>query len=109
MQETHDGGVTQHGHRVIVRGFGGRPLMRRVLSCTQTASFVCRDEHYDEIVAGVRPPPMVGFPLSDVFDFDGAASNVLLRQWDTTGSTTPDQWERLPRLSVPVSGLIPKK
>jgi hypothetical protein len=103
MQEAHDCIVTKGGHRVIVRGFGGRPLVRRVLSRAQTVSFVCRDEHYDEIVAGVRPRPMVGFPYSDVFDFDAAASDVLLRQWKATGSTTPDQWERLAHISVPVS------
>jgi hypothetical protein len=97
MQGPHDCHVTKYGHRVIVRGFGGRPLVRRVLSHTQTVSFVCRDEHYNQIVAGVRQPPMVGFPSRDVFEFDPGASDVLLRQWETTGSTPPAP------LSVPAS------
>jgi hypothetical protein len=78
--------------------------VRRVLSHTQTVSFVCSDEHNDEIVAGVRQPAMVGFPSSDVFEFDAGAADALLRQWEAaTGSTPLDQWGGLSPLSVPGS------
>lgn len=45
-----------HGQRVIIRSFGGRPILRTVESWTDTAVYVAGD-------LGV-----VGFPLDDVFE-----------------------------------------
>jgi hypothetical protein len=63
--------------RVIVRAYGDRPFIRRVISITDTAVFVCREESYDRIVAGELEMPMAGFPLRDVFQFDETAAAAI--------------------------------
>lgn len=67
----------RRGLRVIVRTYGDNPCIRKVLSATDTAVFVCREESYEAILAGERDSPMVGFPFEDVFQFDETAAAII--------------------------------
>jgi hypothetical protein len=76
------------GLLVIVRCYGDEPGIRRVLSITNTAVFVCRQESYEAILAGEKDAPMVGFPVQDVFQFDETAAVAI------AAGRAPD-WRRL--------------
>jgi hypothetical protein len=83
MQEGDAKNLEFMGTEVIVRTYGGAPRIARVISVTEYAAFACAPEYFDEIAAGDRAPPMVGFPLSDVFEMDRAifAEIAKSRDW----------------------------
>jgi hypothetical protein len=81
------------GLRVIVRSFGDIPHIRKIVSMTDTAVFVCREESYDAILAGERDAPMIGFPLQDVFKYDQPMADVI------AAGRRPD-WNHLRPLSA---------
>jgi hypothetical protein len=56
---------------VLVKGVDGQMTPFALLYSTPSAVFVCRKEAYEDIVSGRRDPPMIGFPLDDVFEADG--------------------------------------
>jgi hypothetical protein len=72
MQEGNTKNLESLGTTVIVRTYGGAPRIARVISVTPDAAFVCAPEYFDAIASGEHEPPMVGFPLNDVFEFDEA-------------------------------------
>ena len=55
------------GDLVIVRAFGGIPLVRRVWLETPTTAAVASEEIYQQLKAGRPCPPPIGFPRRDVF------------------------------------------
>ena len=56
---------------VLVKGADEVLTPFALLQATPDAAFVCREDAYADIVAGRREPPMIGFPLGDVFTVDG--------------------------------------
>jgi hypothetical protein len=79
MQEPRVRNQYNDGRRVIVRAFGNRALIRRILRTTKESVIVCHPTLYDDIVAGDRPEPMVCFPIADVFTL---SDGVELREGD---------------------------
>lgn len=65
------------GLRVIARTYGDNPCIRKILSTTSTAVFVCCEESYEAILAGERESPMIGVPFEDVFQFDDTAAAII--------------------------------
>ena len=55
----------QRGDRVVVRGYGGRTAVLRVVETRRRGLLLCPESRFGEIVAG-REPVAVGFPYSDV-------------------------------------------
>jgi hypothetical protein len=68
---------------VIVRAFGGKPLVRAVLELIPGGVLVCMPEHADAIRRGELATPLLGFPDADVFRYEakaiGVAGNVNWR------------------------------
>ena len=84
-----------NGALVIVRAYAGRPLLRRVLSVTNDAAFVCREQDYEEIIRGEKEVPLVGFPIIDVFEYRKDAFERLSGEWERGGQTSQHEWEAL--------------
>ena len=57
---------------VLVKGLDGQLTPFALLSATDAAAFVCREEAYDDIVSGRKDPPLIGFPIEDVYNSDGS-------------------------------------
>lgn len=73
---------------VIVRAFGGRPLVRAVLEIMPGGVLVCMPEHAESIRRGEQTAPLVGFPKDDVFRYDRSAAQTI-------GSAGKVDWDRL--------------
>ena len=60
------------GDYVIVRAFGGVPLIRRVWEEDERGVYVTDDSHLERLLAGDPEihPPLAGFPREDVFRYD---------------------------------------
>jgi hypothetical protein len=78
------------GELVIVRAFGGVPLVRRIWEETEKGVYITDDTHLERLLAGengaIQP---VGFPREDVFRFDpeiAAVMDDLIQgaKWDWT-------------------------
>lgn len=78
------------GDLVIVRAFGGKPLIRRVWEEVERGVYITDDALFQRLMAGengtIQP---VGFPREDVFKFDSdlaAAMDDLVKdeKWDWT-------------------------
>jgi hypothetical protein len=52
---------------VFVKDCDGQIIRFAVLNSTERAVFVCSELAYEFIVRGEREPPVVGFPIEDVF------------------------------------------
>ena len=63
------------GQQVVVRGFSGQPLIRKVWEVTEAAVFVCTDKNFQRLVEGYDALWPVGFPREDVFQFDPEVLN----------------------------------
>ena len=66
------------GDLVIVRAFGGVPLVRRVWEEVERGVYITDDTHLKRLLAGengaIQP---VGFPREDVFKFDPEIAAVM--------------------------------
>ena len=66
------------GDLVIVRAFGGVPLIRRVWSEAGRGVYITDEAHFKKLMAGedgtIQP---VGFPREDVFKFDPELAAAL--------------------------------
>ncbi len=65
---------------VILRSYGGRPLIRRIFETTERVVFVTDDERSKDLVS-------VGIPREDVFKYDPALATKADRlfksgKWD---------------------------
>jgi hypothetical protein len=75
------------GEMVIVRSFGGRPLVRRVWAADARAVYICGEREFRQLAAGQEAPPPVGFPREDVFAFEPALAAAAERAYN------PEQWD----------------
>jgi hypothetical protein len=69
--------------------------MRRVLSVTESAVFVCAGDDYERIMRGEKETPMIGFPRGDVFVFQEAVFERLEAEWKKGTKTIQGEWEKL--------------
>ena len=76
---------------VIVRCHGGVVHVMSLLRVEGQRAYVCRPDEFEEIQSGKRLPPIAGFPLEDVFEFNA-------REMKRVGSGRKLRWDRLRRL-----------
>lgn len=79
------------GEIVIVRAYGGQPLVSRVWNTTPTAVAVCSEETFQRLAAGEDAPMPIGFAPEDVFCYDPNLLPVL----ETSYQYDPSIWDRL--------------
>jgi hypothetical protein len=65
------------GDDVIVRAFGGLPLVRKVWSIGARVIYLTDDEQFQKLKAGKSALQPIGFPKEDVFKFDTAILESL--------------------------------
>jgi hypothetical protein len=70
------------GDTVVVRGFRGRPYVRRVWEVGSEAVYVCSEERYQRLIDDTDEWPPIGFPREDVFFYDVGLVGVLMEQWN---------------------------
>jgi hypothetical protein len=80
------------GDLVIVRAFGGVPLIRRVWEETERGVYITDDTYFKRLMTGeegtIQP---VGFPREDVFRYDPD----LAREMDTLYQAGQWDWTKL--------------
>lgn len=67
------------GDTVIVRAFGGKPLLLRVWSVGARVVYLTDDGGIERMRAGAEAVPPLGFPKEDVFKYEAAAAASLKR------------------------------
>lgn len=65
------------GDLVIVRAFGGAPLVRRVWEEVERGVYITDDTHFKGLLAGETTIQPVGFPREDVFRFDPEIAAIM--------------------------------
>jgi hypothetical protein len=65
----HLGGLMR-GDRVLIRAYGGKPLVRRVWNANAKGVFAVPEAEYQLLESGAPLGFIVGFPLNDVFEFE---------------------------------------
>ena len=75
------------GKLVILRSFGGRPLVRRVWAADAVGVYICGEHEFQRLTAGEEAPPPVGFPREDVFEFEPALAATIEDAYN------PEQWD----------------
>lgn len=78
------------GDLVIVRAFGGKPLVRRVWEVVDDKVYICNEETFQNLLKGFDAFVPVGFPKSDVFYYTEDVENVF-----TDDSVNPELWQHL--------------
>ena len=64
------------GELIILRAFGGQPLIRRIFEISDKAIYVTNDLRQDSLVS-------VGFPREDVFKYDPKLAKLInTDKWD---------------------------
>jgi hypothetical protein len=79
-----------HGEKVIVRAFGGEPLVRLTWEMYPAVVYICNDEGYQKLLASEEWMP-VGFPREDVFHYDSELIGRLMEKWQDD----PSIWQHL--------------
>lgn len=72
------------GDIVIVRSYGGAPLVRRIWEEDRNGVYITDDIQLESLLAGGYAIQPIGFPREDVFKFDPelAAEMDDLNKWD---------------------------
>lgn len=75
------------GDFVIVRAFGGVPLIRRLWDEDDNGIYITNDEQFQLLIDGKEALEPIGFPREDVFKYDpklASQMNQLLKsgKWD---------------------------
>jgi hypothetical protein len=81
------------GSTVIVRSFGGYPLVRRVWSANEHGVYISAEQEFQRLRRGADALAPVGFPREDVFELDPDVAAVAARN----GTLSDDDWGRLSR------------
>jgi hypothetical protein len=77
-------------HRVIARAFMGEPLERIALAEAGRAMLLANPDRLEDVRTGRIGP--VGFPMEDVFEFDGEAFKTLRLLWRERGRLREEDW-----------------
>lgn len=79
------------GEVVIVRSFGGQPLIRRVWETSPETVFACSERCFQGLMEGLTELLPIGFPRYDVFEHDSDVADKLMKEWQDD----PTLWEQL--------------
>lgn len=78
------------GETVIVRAFGGKPLIKKVWSLGARVVYLTDAEEMEKLLAGMVALPPIGFPKEDVFKYDpDVASNLERINWSELSNWAP--------------------
>lgn len=78
------------GETVIVRAFGGKPLVMKVWSVGARVVYLTDKADLEKMLAGAEVPPPIGFPREDVFKYNAeAAANLNATIWPKLVKWTP--------------------
>lgn len=81
------------GHLIVVKGFIGHPLVRRVWDCSARAVYILDEEQWEIRNGGGKSLDPVGFPIEDVFLYDDEARKQLASEspsWNALTRFPPD-------------------
>lgn len=79
------------GEMTIVRDFQGRALVRRVWALNSGTVYICSEENFQRLAAGLEGWSPVGFPRQDVFCYDPNMAQEVAE----AGELGPSAWSRL--------------
>jgi hypothetical protein len=79
---------------VLARAFKGEPLVRVIIYSQGSMAYLARPESVDAVKSGDSIP--IGFPLSDIYQFNTDTYDVLRTEWDQSGGVSRETWERIP-------------
>ena len=86
------------GEKVILRAFGERPVVRLVWRISDGMVLVTDEAGFAALQAGMGADIIpIGFPLNDVFAYDGEAAAEILNRY-IEGS--PIEWQKLSPISI---------
>lgn len=60
----------KRGGLIKVRAFGGKEIVRRFIAKRNGTVLICSEEEYESARLAKRQPMCVGFPASDVVEFE---------------------------------------
>jgi hypothetical protein len=81
------------GMRVIVRGYGGQPAVRRVWGFDEATVFVADERTFLKIELGDPRAYPAGFPVADVFEYD----ETIVSQIDNWSAEDAFAWDGMKR------------
>jgi hypothetical protein len=65
------------GSHVIVRAFGGVPLIRRIWDEETSLIYITNDEQFELLTKGKEALEPIGFPREDVFTYDSELASSM--------------------------------
>jgi hypothetical protein len=78
------------GETVIVRAFGGKPLIKKVWSLGARVIYLIDAEELEKLLAGREALSPIGFPKEDVFRYDPELARDLEGVvWSELSNWTP--------------------
>ena len=80
------------GELVVVRAFGGQPLVRRVWAADASTVYICGEQEFQRRLSGDETVWPVGFPREDVFIYDPSLAALLT---ESLAATSWGGWEQL--------------
>jgi len=82
---------------VIARAHGGEPLRRVAMRMGNGCIYLANPAFLDAVRLGQSSP--IGFPESDVFQFDSGTYEKLCAEWESTRVTSQETWRALSRFT----------
>jgi hypothetical protein len=77
MGQTFNREAVMQGDLVIVRSYGGVPLVRRVWEEDKRGVYITDDVHFKLLATGESSVLPVGFPRQDVFRYDPSLAELV--------------------------------
>ena len=78
------------GEMVIIRAYGGVPLVRRFWEANDRVIYITNDEQLRLLMNGEKAVSPIGFPKKDVFKFDRKIAHSI-----STTSSDEFDWGKL--------------
>jgi len=80
------------GQYVLLRAFRNKPIVRRIWDADDDTVYICNEENFARLSAGLAGHWPVAFPRSDAFAHDALPAELVKR-----GQPVPNEvWEDLP-------------
>ena len=68
------------GQVVVVKSFTD-PLVRKVWDVVGGVVFAVKDDRFAELEQGIEEPPVIGFPIDDVYEMDASEAVPQSPNW----------------------------